>query len=316
MDELLEELRNLGVGCHIGDVFMGAAGFADDVILLAPSRAAMQLMLEVCQEFGVRNNLQYSTDPDPVKSKTKCLFMCGKLGNTVYPAPLLLHDMELPWVKTGTHLGHELHQLCNMEYDAKCKRATFISNSTDIREMFNFAYPSQVLSAVSIYTCHFYGAMLWDLFGDAAGQAFRSWNTCVKLAWDLPRGTHNYFVDNLLSGALPSVREKLLSQYVGFFQNMLKSASWEVRILSRIVGTDVASTTGRNLFNIETEYGLSPWTNSPWSFKKSYKGYMVPPEDTWRLPLLGKLLKQRRDMITCGDETSTITGLIDSLCMS
>ena len=84
MDELLEELRKLGVGCHIGDVFMGAAGFADDVILLAPSRTAMQLMLKVCQEFGVSNNLQYSTDPEPLKSKTKCLFMCEKLGNTVY----------------------------------------------------------------------------------------------------------------------------------------------------------------------------------------------------------------------------------------
>ena len=38
MDELLEELRKLGVGCHIGNVFFGAAGFADDIILLAPSR--------------------------------------------------------------------------------------------------------------------------------------------------------------------------------------------------------------------------------------------------------------------------------------
>ena len=52
MDELLEELRKLGVGCHIGDVFMGAAGFADDVILLAPSRTAMQLMLTFVRSLG------------------------------------------------------------------------------------------------------------------------------------------------------------------------------------------------------------------------------------------------------------------------
>ena len=242
--------------------------------------------------------------------------MCGKPGNLVYPKPLLLHGMALPWVKTGTHLGNELHQSCNMEFDAKCKRGSFISNSTDIREMFNFAYPDQVLSAVSTYTCHFYGAMLWDLFGDAAGQVFRSWNTCVKLAWDLPRGTHNYFVDNLLSGSLPSVRERLLSQYVGFFQNLLKSACWEIRILARIVSTDRGSTTGKNLLNIEEEFNLCPWTRSPASFKKSYNGYQVPAEDSWRLPLLGKLLVQRREMITCGEETSTITGLIDSLCVS
>ena len=62
MYELLQDLRYLGMGCHIGDMFMGAAGFADDVILLPPSRAAMQLMLTACQELGIRNNLQYSTD--------------------------------------------------------------------------------------------------------------------------------------------------------------------------------------------------------------------------------------------------------------
>ena len=191
-----------------------------------------------------------------------------------------------------------------------------MNQSTDIWEIFSFANPDQVLNAVSIYTCHFYGAMLWDLFGDAAGQVYRSWNTCVKLAWDLPRSTHNYFVDNLLAGPLPSVRKKLLCQYVGFFQNLQHSACWEVRILARIAGTDGGSITGKNLRNIEDEFQLCPWTNSSETFKRCYKGYMVPTEDSWRLPLLGKLIGQRREMKFCEEETSTITGLIDSLCVS
>ena len=54
----------------------------------------------------------------------------------------------------GTHLGHELHQSCNMDFDAKCKRADFIDKSTDIRMMFSFAHPHQVLTAVSTYAGH------------------------------------------------------------------------------------------------------------------------------------------------------------------
>ena len=123
-------------------------------------------------------------------------------------------------------------------------------------------------------------------------------------------------MDNLLSGSLPSVRERLLSQYVGFFQNLFRSACWEVRILARVVGTDSGSVTGKNLANIGAEFNLCPWTKSPATFKKNYVGYQVPPEDSWRLSLLGKLLVERRDMNTCGDDTSTITGLIDSLCVS
>ena len=135
------------------------------------------MMLQICQDFGIKNNLQYSTDPDPVKSKTKCLYMCGKSGDIQYPAQLVLHGRERPWVKTATHLGHELHQSCTMEYDARRKRGILIRESSDTREMFGFANPDQVLSAVNVYTCQLYGAMLWDLFGEGAGQVYRSWNT-------------------------------------------------------------------------------------------------------------------------------------------
>jgi hypothetical protein len=35
LDDLLKELRHLGTGCHMGGVWVGAAGYADDLILLA-----------------------------------------------------------------------------------------------------------------------------------------------------------------------------------------------------------------------------------------------------------------------------------------
>ena len=71
IDDLLKRLRQLGVGCHVGEKFLGAAGFADDIVLIAPSRGAMELMLATCEEFAAENNLKFSTDPDPNNSKTK-----------------------------------------------------------------------------------------------------------------------------------------------------------------------------------------------------------------------------------------------------
>jgi hypothetical protein len=97
---------------------------------------------------------------------------------------------------------------------------------------------------------------------------------------------------------------------------MRSSSSWEVRILASIAGTDAGSVTGKNLRNLQAEFSLWPWTNSVETFKKSYRGYQVPGEDSWRMPLLGKLLEQRREMFICEEDTITITGLIESLCMS
>ena len=317
MDDLLKELRNLGVGCHLGATFFGAAGFADDLILIAPCRSAMKIMLETCENFAIKNNLLFSTDENPDKSKTKCIFMCGKSGAGVdYPAPLQLNGCDLPWVEKGTHLGHELHQSCNMDYDARCKRASFIDKSTDIREMFSFADPLQILSAVSVYTAHFHGSMLWNLYGEAAGQAFRSWNTCFKLAWDVPRWTHNYFVDNLLCGDHPSVRMRLLCQYVNFFKKLRVCPLREVRLLASVVGRDGGSVTGHNLEQLEIELNMDPWTVPAGRFKSAIQGYKVPAQDNWRISFLERLLAQRREMITCGEEVETVTELIDSLCSS
>ena len=76
LDDLIQQLRTLGLGCHIGGRWMGACAYADDLILLAPVRSVLQEMLTICQEYGEKHNLVYSTDPNPVKSKTKCLFFC------------------------------------------------------------------------------------------------------------------------------------------------------------------------------------------------------------------------------------------------
>ena len=145
----------------------------------------------------------FSTDDNPKKSKSKTVFMTGsRLKNRQKPVPLQLYGKD-PIVPTATHLGHELHQDANMEYDCKCKRAQFVDNSTKIRETFSFADKPQILHAIQVYCCDFYGSMLWELYGEDAPKFFRRWNTCTKLSSNLPRNTHVYFVDSLLSCGFP-----------------------------------------------------------------------------------------------------------------
>ena len=41
-DKLFERLRASGFGCHVGKMYAGAFGYADDVVLLAPSLDALR----------------------------------------------------------------------------------------------------------------------------------------------------------------------------------------------------------------------------------------------------------------------------------
>jgi hypothetical protein len=194
MDNLLSCLRKSGVGCYVGGVFAGAVGYADDLLLLAPSRSGMQKMLEICEEYAMENNLQFSTDPDPAKSKTKCIFMSGHM-KAKKPVNLKLYGVDLPFVKTATHLGHQLTEECTMDQDIKCRKAEFIGNSTDVREMFSFAQPNQILQAVKTYCCSMHNCMTWNLYSDMAKQFYNCWSTCIKLAWEVDRTTKTYPVE-------------------------------------------------------------------------------------------------------------------------
>ena len=93
-----------------------------------------------------------------------------------------------------------------------CVVGQYIDKSVSIRNMFNFARSAQVLSANATYCSDLYGSNLWDLYA-----------TEVKLVWDLPRTTHTWVVDNLLSCNFVSAREKIMAGYVGFLSRLRSS---------------------------------------------------------------------------------------------
>ena len=318
VDELLQELRSLGVGCHLAGVFYGAVGFCDDILLLSPTRDAMEIMLATCERFAARNNLQFSTDPNPTKSKTKCIFVSGKRKNLAKPAPLTLYGKELPWVSSATHLGHELHETGTMDHDVNVKRAEFINKSTEIRETFAFANPVEVLRAVKVFAGDMYGSNLWQLGSAMADQVYHAWNTCIKLAWHVPCGTHTYFVDRLLGCGISHVRTDILARYVKFFKSLRESPSMEVSVLAHIVARDVRTTTGSNLQLIQDLTALDPWSCCGSQVKKvmGEKLAQVPQQDMWRLQYLGKLLEQRGEKHFQMGDITELTELIDSICLN
>ncbi len=52
IDELLQRLSRLGIGCQLGGHSVCALGYADDIALLAPSPSAMRILLKECESFA------------------------------------------------------------------------------------------------------------------------------------------------------------------------------------------------------------------------------------------------------------------------
>ena len=71
-DELLLRLKNAGIGCWIGSVYVGALAYADDLSLLAPTIGAMHSMLAICDSYAKEFNVIFNA------SKTKCMCLGDK----------------------------------------------------------------------------------------------------------------------------------------------------------------------------------------------------------------------------------------------
>jgi len=48
VDELLKRLKYSKLGCYVGDLWVAAFAYADDVVLLAPT---VRALLDICDDF-------------------------------------------------------------------------------------------------------------------------------------------------------------------------------------------------------------------------------------------------------------------------
>ena len=114
--------------------------------------------------------------------KTKCIFVCGRKKTLQKPDPLHLDGKVLPWVESPVHLGNFIHESESMDKDAKVKRAAFIRESTELRETFGFASPSEVLRAVKLYAGSHYGSSLWQFDSESVQTSIKCGHvgTCAK----------------------------------------------------------------------------------------------------------------------------------------
>ena len=300
----------------MGGIWIGACAYADDLALLAPDRLTLQRMVAICEDYGKEHNLVFSTDPDPAKSKTKCVYFSGQGNKTDYPPPIVLDGEELPWVSKVDHLGHVLQQSLSMEADANKVRGSFMSRSSDIRESLYFAHPEQRIQGIQLYCCDGFGSMLWDLGSKYAESYFKAWNIQARLAWRVPRETHTNLVEGFLCKGYPSLRNQILSRYVNFAKTLSASPSKEIRFVFNLIKDDKGSVTARNMTHINRLCNCQTLCLSGWKVKD-----LLPSKndcEAWRTSLLSTLLdaKINKSYGELNLQKQTMEDMIRSLCVS
>ena len=316
IDDLLSLLKGSRLGCHIDNVFVGAFVFADDILLFAASRAGLQSLVDICYKFAAEKNLKFGTNPDPLKSKTKCIVFAKKYKSKNRLAPILLDGLELPWVSKITHLGCILDADNSMKTDILSKRGQFVGKVNSLFQEFHSVSSDTLLKLIWTYATSFYGLPLWDLHSKECERLYKSWNVTVRNVLKLHRQTHRHLIEPL-SGH-PHLKSVLLGRYIGFHESLVNSPKFTVRYLARLFENDLRTVLGRTLRTLVMDFGVSDARKlSSKLVKKGFKYAAVPPGSEWKDGLALELISGRDLGLELLDFTRTeIDEMLTFVCTS
>ena len=270
-------------------------------------------MLKVCEQYAAEHNLKFSTNENPVKCKTKCI----AFQKQDHPRSCVeLCGVPLPWVDGGLHLGNNLSNQTNiMGQDIKIKRAQFINKNNELNQEFWFSHPSTKITINQIYNFHFTGSPIWDLFCKEAVMLENSWNTAVRLMYNLPLQTHRYFIEPM--SEMNHLKFVLIERFLGFIDQILKSGKTIPRHVLKYVKHDVRSVTGSNFRNILLLTEKDTIEEIDKHDIKKLKYHEVTLDNAWKIGVVKEISEIRNNQLSLTDfSMEELSDILEHLCIN
>ena len=198
--DLLREVNNTGIGCFIGDQCINILAYADDLVLIAPSWRALQILLNVVHVNSTLIDLSCNA------SKTVCMTFTPKnrnrVINTVFPL-FKFGASDLQFISKFKYLGHIITNEFSDDEDIQREiRSMFVRCNHLIRRFYKCSKCVKLKLFQSFCLC-FYDIALWTSFSVSAVTKFRScYNKCIKLFFGYRK--YDSLTGVLLATGLPS----------------------------------------------------------------------------------------------------------------
>ena len=98
LDDLLCELQQVNVGCHMNSYFVRAVIYADDITLLGPTRSSILSMLNVADVYARNMDILFH------QPKTNCIFFPAH-HNSLLGLPLHFMNTDIVFLPFCTFFG-------------------------------------------------------------------------------------------------------------------------------------------------------------------------------------------------------------------
>ena len=257
--------------------------------MLAPSISALQGMLKIAEEYAIHHGLKFSTDPNPKKSKTKCISFL--LNPRPLPKMRLCGNL-LPWVDSIVHLGNTITNDAGLlEHDMSIKKARYVSKNIELNQELYFAASRTKVFVNNIYNNSWFGSVLWDLFSPVGVKLESCWNRSIKIMMDLPWDTHRGLIEPI--SRTSHIKRLLIKNFLQFITKLKTSTKPLLTTLLEAIKYDTRSTTGKNLRGIMLLCNKNCIDDISMNDIDNFQYFPRPEDDEWKTEMLNQMVDEK-----------------------
>jgi len=211
LDELLCRVRESGYGCHVGNIFCGAFGYADDVTLMAPTLHSVNILLDVCKKFADEYDVIFNS------SKTKHIFLTP---NDSPPPIIMFSGDRIERVHHDKHLGNIIGEQHITENVNRCINE--FTRTVNMVCMYFKHIPHDIIySLFKTYCMPIYGCQLWDYSHKSVNRFYVTWRKAIRPILSLPYSTHCELLSYICND-IPLI-EQLFQRVINFIKSARNS---------------------------------------------------------------------------------------------
>ena len=243
VDELFVLLRTSGFGCHMGSVFCGAIGYADDIALLAPTRTCLQKMIDLTQSFLENRSLKLNGAKSVylVFQKNQRLvtdFTIKVTGENIRPSC----DVK--------YLGHIISANLVDKPDILRIRLNIIRTGFQISQAMAGCSMESKMRVFSSKVVHLYGCCTWKFNEDSFKNIEVAWRKVLKCSSQLPVRTRTSILHSLTeSDPLCDIIHKRNTKFIGSLESQTNSL---IVTLFQYAKSDSRSIIGNNIHALQS----------------------------------------------------------------
>ena len=217
VNQLTNQLIVCKEGCYFNDMCINHVLYADDICLLAPTASAMQILLDVCYEYGIDNDILFN----PIKSV--CTVFKPKAYKLYLPTVFIGSD-ALKFIKESKYLGFTFNDSKSDDCDMLRQMRLLYAKSNKLLRTFSHCSTDVKITLFQSYCTALYCPYLWNDYKKSTFSKIRvAFNNAYRKIFGLPKrsSASTMYANNNICNFETTLRKNTF----GFMQRLEQSTN-------------------------------------------------------------------------------------------